>query len=546
MALDGIIIRALTRDFQQLVPAKINRIQAVSADEILFTIRSNRHNAKMLVSCHSSYNRINLTDNDYRSLDYPANFVMVLRKHIDGAIITKIEQVGLDRIISINLEVRDELHDYHNYHLYVELMGKYANLVLVDDQNKIIDAQKRIPPYENATRTIHPGAVYTLPKPHAEKQNPFSSDTFNHDESLVKQFHGFSPLLSDEVLYRCAYGESFKDIMQEIDQSQQLYLYPQAFHLIELKHLNAKPIIKELNAGLDHLYAHKEAQVRIKQQSGDIARLIKQELKKNRNKLVKLQATLDDANDLEKYAKYGDLLYAYSYQFPHHEKSVMLDDFETGTTITIPLDNKLSVKQNAKKYYQKYTKSKNAQIEVAKQIALTEQQIHYFENLNMQLSMADVNDAIEMREELFNKGYLRKKTINRGRKHKINKPHFITLVIDGINIYVGKNNIQNEYITFKLGKRDDTWLHVKDMHGAHVLINTASPSENVLRIAAMFAAYYSQAHASSSVPINYCPLRNIKKPNRAGSGFVTLSNYKTIYIDPDEAMIETYLKTYQK
>ncbi|MDF9823669.1 putative ribosome quality control (RQC) complex YloA/Tae2 family protein [Breznakia sp. PF5-3] len=548
MALDGLVLHQITKKLETLVPAKVNKIQQISNDEIIFTLRSNQRNHKLMISCHSVYNRIHITNREYQTMEIPNNFLMVLRKHIDRSIITQIKQLGLDRILQFTIEVKDDLSDYHNYYLYVELMGKYANLILVNHENKIVDALKRIPAFENNSRTIHPGATYTPPKPHDGKSNPFTASTFDENESLVKQFHGFSPLLSDEVLYRTKEGENFTDIMNEIKHSYQLFLHHKQddilYHLIELKHLNLPYEAFEIMEGMDELYYKKEEKVRIKQQSGDIYKTVRYELKKNRKKLGKLIHTLEDANALDIYRLYGDLLYAYSEYHHQHKKEVILPSFETDEEYKIPLDEKISVKQNAKKYYQKYNKSKTAQIEVAKQIEKTKRIIQYFENIEVQLNQANLEDAIEIKEELANQGFMRKTNYKIRKKKKEVKPHFLTLCIDNTYIYVGKNNIQNEYITFKQAKRDDTWLHVKDMHGSHVVITDSTPSEKILRIAAQFAAYYSQGKESSSVPVNYCLIRQLKRPNKAAMGFVTLTNYKTIYIDPDRMEIQALVKQY--
>ncbi|MDQ0359355.1 Rqc2 family fibronectin-binding protein [Breznakia pachnodae] len=549
MALDGLVLYRISEKLKLLQPAKINKIQQISNDEIIFILRTQGKNHKLMISCHSVYNRIHLTDKEYQTMEIPNNFLMVLRKHIDRSIVTNIDQLGLDRILKITIEVKDELSDYHNYYLYVELMGKYANLILVNDEDRIVDALKRIPAFENNSRTIHPGAAYTLPKPHMDKTDPFLATEFNPEESLVKQFHGFSPLLSDEVMYRIKHGEQFTEIMKEIKNSDVLYLHHKQndilYHLIELKHLELPYATYELMEAMDQLYYQKEEKVRIKQQSGDIYKVVRYELKKNRKKLGKLIQTLEDANELDKYRMYGDLLYAYGQYHNQHLKVLELPSFEDESLVKIPLDDKIVVKQNAKKYYQKYNKSKTAQIEVAKQIEKTERMIQYFENIEVQLDSISLEDAIEIKEELSNQGFMKKTGYKIRKKKKDAKPHFLTLQIDGINLYVGKNNIQNEYITFKQAKKDDTWFHVKDMHGSHVVITTSDPSEKVLRIAAMLAAYYSQGKDSSSVPVNYCLIKQLKRPNKAAMGFVTLTNYKTIYIDPDREKVSKIIDEYK-
>ena len=260
---------------------------------------------------------------------------------------------------------------------------------------------KRIPPFENNTRTIHPGAQFVHVPAQIGKKDPYQDDNYNLVESFTKQYYGFSPLLSSEIEYRLHHDENWKDIMEEIKTSSTLYVYEkddkEYFHILPLKHLEENPKTFELQEGMDQIYYEKEEKVRIKEQSGDLFKVVRQELKKSRNKLIKLEKTLEAAYDLEQYRIYGDLLYAYAYKFPYKQKQVTLPDFETGEDVIIPLDEKYDVKQNAKKYYQKYTKSKTAQVEIAKQIELTEETIEYFETLEAQLEQANFNDA----EEIF-------------------------------------------------------------------------------------------------------------------------------------------------
>lgn len=549
MAIDGIILHSLCKELQAFVPSKINKIQQVSDTEILFTLRSNGKNKKLMISTHSNYNRIHISERSYDTPDNPSSFLMLLRKYISGAIIKEIKQDDLDRIVIFSLETRNDLGDIEHMKMYVELMGKYANVILVNKDNKVVDALKRIPPFENSVRTIHPGASFVPIKPHMDKVNPFITNEIDTSISLTKQLQGFSPLLSDEVLYRIQQGANFSSIMNEIENSNTIYYYDHTnkdyFHVIPLTHINETPRMANIQQAMDDMYFEKEEKVRIKEQSGDLFKIARQELKKNQNKLIKLQQTLDDAYQLDKYQQFGDLLYAYAYQFKSKEKQVILPSFEDGSDVIIPLDIKLDIKQNAKKYYQKYTKSKTAQIEVAKQIELTTQMITYFESLLVQLEFVSVQDALEIRDELSSMNFIKKRQKNI-RKKKKKTPNFIHLVIDNIDVYVGKNNIQNDYITFKQSRKHHVWMHAKDIHGSHVVIASEEVSEKIMRIASMFAAYYSNGRLSSSVPVNYCHIRQLRKPNNAALGFVTLTNYKTMYIDPDKDMILSYLEQYQQ
>lgn len=545
MALDGVLLHLIQMQLTDICPAKINKIIQISENEVLFHIRYKGQNDKLMISTHSQYNRINLTSMNPANMLNASNFVMVLRKYIDGGIIKDIKQIGLDRILDMTILAYNELQDECMYHLYIELMGKYANIVLVE-QDKVIDALKRIPPFENNKRPIFPGMRYTFPDV-MDKKDPFKEYDVDENTSLTQQFHGFSPLLSRECLYRIMQGESFKDIMNQLLASDTIYhnIDENQFHCIPLTHLEGKVQEYPLMKGMDAIYYHLEEKERIRQQSGDLYKLVRKELSKNKQKLAKLNTTLEDAKNCEQYRVYGDLLYAYAYQFPNKLSEVILQDFETGKDVKIPLNIKFDVKTNAKKYYQKYHKSKTAQIMVSEQIKLCEDEIDYFTELESQLEFADFMDAVEIRQELEKNGYLKVLKQQRNNK-KPQAPHFMTLVFDDALIHVGKNNVQNDYLTFHFAKKNDLWFHAKDYHGSHVILQCEEATEELIRASAMLASYYSQGRSSSSVPINYAPLRTLKKVKGKALGKVLLSNYKTIYIDPEEKEIEILIETHQK
>lgn len=549
MAIDGLFLRQLTKQIQICLPAKLLKIQQISETELLFQLRTTQGNRKLMISTHSVYNRINFTSESYITMEVPQNFLMVLRKQIDGGIIRSMEQLGLDRILHMVIEARNELGDIHTKHLYIELMGKYANMILVNAEGNIIDALKRIPPFENSQRTILPSARFTLPAPHDGKQNPFHPTQINMEESFTKQFHGFSPLLSKEVQYRMQKGQSFASIMQEIDQSQDMYISDidekPYFHCIPLTHLQVTTRSYEMMHGMDVLFKEKEDKVRIKQQSGDLFKVVRKELVKNESKLPKLKQSLQEATDCDIYRVYGDLLFAYQTTITK-QPEIILPSFETGEDVVIPIDMRFDIKHNANRYYQKYHKLKRAQQVLQEQILLCEKEIQYFTSLHMQLSQATIQDAMEIREELVKQGYLKEQKTKIRKKKKQELPHFDTFDFGEYKIYVGKNNIQNDYVTWKLAHKQDTWLHTKDLHGAHVILTLSNPHEQALRDAAMLAAWYSNGRYSSSVPVNYCPVHQLKKiPGNKGS-FVSLQAYKTIYIDPEAAYIQHLIDTYCK
>ena len=543
MALDGLLLHQIDQELQAKLPCRINKIQNISDVELLWTLRSAQQTLRLLISLHSTYNRIHFTKANYTTLESPTNFVMLLRKQLEGGFIRKCEQVGLDRVLHMEVEARDELGDLHRHDLYIELMGKYANLVLVDESGIISDALKRIPIFENSKRLIHPGARYELPKQDETKHDPFTCREQDLDDQrpLSAQLHGTSPLLARELQYRMQKQEPLASVMREISESHTLYLHSSGektlFHCIPLTHLGSELTTFPLMEGMDVLFYEKEERVRIKQQSGDIARVIRRELNKDRNKLPKLLQALDEAMDCERYREYGDLLFAYGSQL-QKQPTITLPSFEREEEVTIPIDMRFDLRHNANRYYQKYHKQRRAQSILKEQIVLCEEQIRYFEQLEAQLEIASVPDAMEIREELVHQGYMkaRKAGIHRRAKGK-QAPHFTTFEINGVRVYLGKNNLQNEYLTRTLARKSDLWFHAKGYHGAHVICTDPQPEESLLRTCAMLAAYYSKGRYSSSVPVDYCAIRQLKKVPGSKAGMVTMQSYRTIYIDPDAKAI---------
>ncbi|MEG0077343.1 Rqc2 family fibronectin-binding protein [Anaerorhabdus sp.] len=543
MALDGILLHKIVSEIKDEFPAKINKIYQVSNSEILFQLKTQSGRKNLIISCHTIYNRLNLTERSYPTPEEPSSFVMLLRKHLEGAIIQSIVQGGLDRYVKLECQTRNDIGDRVTLFLYVELMGKYANLIFVDSNGKIMDALKRIPPFENNRRTIQPGAMFKETEIQDGKLNPFESVTFNHEITLTKQFHGFSPFLSKEVEYRLQQDESFTSIMKEIEDSRLLYIAiidnETVFHCIPLKHIEQKQKSYPLLEGLDTVYFHKEERDRIKDLSGDIYRFVNKELKHLRQKLPKLQSSLEESLDCEKWHTYGDLLYANLHIRTKGESKIELPSFDDDLLITIPLDPKLDIKGNAKKCFQKYNKAKKGQVYIQEQIDLCTKEIDYFEGIQEQLDISSFDDAKEINQELVDLGYMKKKVSKiRKQKKKETLPKIKKVTLDsGIQISYGKNNLQNEALTFKIANKNDMWFHTKDFHGAHVVVHATDLDEETIRTAAMIAAYYSKGRESSSVPVNYCQVRNLKKIPGAKPGMASLSTYKTIYIDPEEEFI---------
>lgn len=537
MALDGIILHKLITPVQDILPARVQKVYQVSSTEILFQLHGKQGKSQLFISCHSVYNRMLLTNKNYPTPLEPNNFIMVLRKYLEGSTIESCFQAGLDRWCTFTVSHRNMLGDKETLRIIVELMGKYANLILVDPEDKIIDVLKRIPPFENSKRILMPNATFVSMEAQ-DKKDPFKEHTVDSSVSLVKQFAGFSPLLAREAEFRMSLGQSFSSIMQSIEDSNALYVaeeHPEInFHVIPLTHLG-KAKQYPLMEGFESLYAQSEEKERIKQIAGDVFHVAKKELKHQSTKLPRLQKEYDTALDCDKYRLYGDLLYTYGITDTKGKQDIQLENYEDGKMITVPLDPKLDGNQNAKKAYTKYTKLKKGQTYLQEQIAICQNEIDYFTGVLEQLDIADFDTALEIKQELIKLGYMKEKQkSNKRKKKKESEPNITTVTSpSGISVSYGKNNLQNEYLTWHKARKEEIWLHAKEYHGAHVIIHATEADEATLRFAANLAAYYSSGRNSSSVPVNYCKVRQLKKIPGARPGMVQLTNYKTIYIDPE-------------
>ncbi|MGE7599014.1 Rqc2 family fibronectin-binding protein [Lysinibacillus fusiformis] len=557
MAFDGLFTYSITADLQQLVTGRITKIHQPNAQEVILHVRANGKNHKLLFSIHSSYARVHLTEQSIENPAEPPMFCMLLRKHLEGGFISSVKQLGFDRIIIVEIESKNEIGDPIVRQLHAEIMGRHSNLLLIDkEQDKIVDSLKHLPPSVNSFRTVLPGQPYLAP-PTQNKWNPqlvteeelatFFVETKNAKD-IVTQFTGFSPLHAEELLYRMTSASNrvqcFKEFIASFANGGTSPMYVLANHKtyfspIELTHLHGDmttyPNVHEL---LDRVFFARAERDRVKQQAGDLERWLQNEIDKLALKTKKLTKDYERASKLDQFQLYGELLMANIYSFEKGVKEVTVINYysENSEEITIPVSERKTPIENAQGYYTKYTKAKNALIMVQQQLEKTKEEITYFEMLAQQVQQAAPGDIEEIREELAEQGYL--KLRHSKKKKKPVKPEPESYISStGIAISVGKNNKQNDMLTFKIAKRTDIWLHTKDIPGSHVVIHSSEPDETTLREAATLAAYFSKARESSSVPVDYTDIRQVKKPNGAKPGFVIYFEQKTLYIDPDEALI---------
>lgn len=523
MAFDGILIKNLINELKILETGRISKIKQLSKLEVIFTVRANKENYNLLISASSQSARLHITKNNFEALKEPPSFCMMLRKHLEGGYINEIRQVQNDRIIEIEVLKINELGDKVIKIIHFEAMGKHSNLIITEDE-KIIESIKHIPPFQNSYRTILPGAMYKYPP--IDKPNPYDGFHASTFEDIMG-YQGISPLMANQIL------DEGNDIIHAKPDPVIIKGKKDRFYFIPL---NIEGEVEHYNSicdMLDAYYFNRDTFEKIKQRAKDLTIFIKNELDKNKNKLDKLIDELANAEDNDIHRIKGEVLLANLHTLKRGMNEVTLTNFYTNEEIKISLNPLQTPSENANRFFSKYQKAKKAINHLKNQIEITKNEIEYFDLLTEQISTASVNDVEEIRIELEENNYLKKKK----RKRK-QKPNFLTYYSeDGTEILVGKNNMQNEYLTHKYAQKYDIWMHAKEIPGSHVIIKDSEPSENAIRTAANLAAYYSKAKESSSVPIDYTFIRYIKKIPGKRLSFVTYTNQNTIYIDPDPEMI---------
>nr|WP_300997858.1 NFACT RNA binding domain-containing protein [Exiguobacterium sp.] len=559
VAYDGLMTYRVVTELQALVGGRINRVHQPYALDLMIQVRSNRQSVQLLVSANAMYARLQLTDTSIKNPQEPPMFCMMLRKHIEGGFITAIEQIGRDRVIVFSIRSRNELGDEENKKVYIELMGRHSNVILTNEDGKILDAIKHLPPSQNTYRTIMPGSDYLLP-PAQDKADPLTEredglkridwNAGKLDKQLVASFAGLSPQIAQEIVHRANVTNranvetAFKSVIDDLKGPyvfQQLASGKERFAPLRLTFgdVTSEETYDSSKEVLDRFFYEKANRDRVKQQAHDVERLLKSELEKNQLKRKRLLDDLKATERSDELQKFGELLTTYLFQLEKGMKVAHVVDYydEDGAMIDIPLDPLKTPNENAQRYYKKYNKLKVAKVEVQKQIELNEAEIRYLETLVAQLDVASPSDIIEIREELAEGGYIRQKHQKKKQTKKITLEGYTSST--GTEFFVGKNNTQNDHLTFKFARRDEIWLHVKDIPGSHVIIRSTEPDETTLLEAAAVAAYFSKARASSGVPVDYTKARYVKKPSGAKPGFVIYTDQQTVYVTPDERLVKS-------
>lgn len=566
----------------KLIGARIEKIYQPLKEELAITVSKPKERYKILISANATHARIHTTTNNKSNPSAPPLFCMVLRKHLEGGRILDVTQPGLERVLHLKIDTRDELGRPATKTLVVEVMGKHSNIILVDDQsNNIIDGIKRYSHAISRHREVLPGREYLAP-PEQQKNSPLGL-TEEHFFQLLTQsnldakltdillstFDGFSPRMCQEVVYRCnlpldltlnhcgeyelrLLWQNFHAISSTLDKGEfapSLVFNrdgtPKDFAAFELTQFkNQKIVHGEMNQLLDNFYTHKDFQLQLQAKKQSLLTILNRDLSRLKNKLPKYQKSLDEADRGEDYRIYGDLITAHVYQLEKGMSEVELENYYDPELkkITVPLDKQKTPAQNAQSYFKKYVKAKSTLEAVTEQLTQAKEELSYLESVDNAIRQSTTLDNLdEIKAELAAQGYLKQEEKKGSKKDKKrDKPQPMQFTSsDGLIILVGKNNRQNDYLTMRYAKEDDLWLHTKDIPGSHVIIRTEGREvpNQTLEEAAILAAYHSKAKQSKQVPVDLTYVKHVHKPNGAKPGMVIYENQQTVFITPDEDVV---------
>ena len=561
MAFDGIVISNLTYELNtNLVGGRISKISMPEDNELIFTIKNNAKTYRLLVSASASLPLVYLTDVNKPAPKVAPAFLMLLRKYIGTAKINNIFQMGLERILCFELEHLNELGDLSHKRMYIEIMGKHSNIIFTDENNKIIDSIKRISANMSSLREVLPGREYFLPEELKKKDllnteleefiEILKSKEYPLSKSIYMNFAGISPLIAEEIILRASLpsqapstslGEleythlfhTIQNLLEDINTHNFtpniIYKGEEAieFSSINLYSYEGKEYKKEsfdsVSKMLYDFYSSREAFVLNRQKSSDLRRIVNTALERASKKYDLQEKQLQDADKKDIYRVYGDLLNTYGYSLKGGESSFTTENFyDDNKEITIPLDKNKSAKENAKKYYDKYAKLSRTTKALSEEILKTKNDIEHLQSIQTALEVSSDDESLsQIRQELVDFGYIKKHSSAKKQKIASHPYHYISS--DGYDIYVGKNNYQNEELTFKVATGNDWWFHAKGIPGSHVILKSNNEEElpdRAYEEAAALAAFYSKAKDADKVEVDYIQKKNIKKVAGAAPGFV--------------------------
>ena len=551
MSFDGFFLHHMVEELRsELVNGRIQKINQPFEQELVLQIRSNRQSHRLLLSAHPVFGRIQLTQTTFENPAQPSTFIMVLRKYLQGALIESIEQIENDRIVEITVSNKNEIGDHIQATLIIEIMGKHSNILLVDkSSHKILEVIKHVGFSQNSYRTLLPGSTYIAP-PSTESLNPFTIKDEKLFEILQTQELTAKNLQS---LFQ-GLGRDTANELETILVSDQLSTFRNFFNQTTkpcLTETSFSPVpfanqvgesFTSLSDLLDTYYKDKAERDRVKQQASELIRRVENELQKNRHKLKKQEKELLATDNAEEFRQKGELLTTFLHQAPNDQDQVILDNYYTNQPITIALDKALTPSQNAQRYFKRYQKLKEAVKYLTDLIEETKATILYLESVETVLNQAGLEEIAEIREELIQTGFIRRRQREKIQKRK--KPEQY-LASDGKTIiYVGRNNLQNEELTFKMARKEELWFHAKDIPGSHVVISgNLNPSDEVKTDAAELAAYFSKGRLSNLVQVDMIEVKKLNKPTGGKPGFVTYTGQKTLRVTPDPEKIASMKKS---
>lgn len=547
MSFDGFFLHHMVEELRtELLHGRIQKINQPFDQELVLQIRSNRKSHRLLLSAHPVFGRIQLTESTFENPAQPSTFIMVLRKYLQGAVIESIEQIENDRIVEITVSNKNEIGDHIQATLIIEIMGKHSNILLVDkSSHKILEVIKHIGFSQNSYRTLLPGATYIAP-PSTEALNPFMVKDEKLFEILQTQeltaknlqnlFQGLGRDTATE-LERQLLNDKLATFRNFFGQDTKPCLTDKSFSCVPFSS-KTEENFDSLSQLLDIYYKDKAERDRVKQQASELIRRVENELQKNRQKLKKQEKELLATENAEEFRQKGELLTTFLHQVPNDQDQVILENYYTNQPITIALDKALTPNQNAQRYFKRYQKLKEAVKYLTDLIEETKATILYLESVETVLNQAGLDEIAEIREELIQTGFIRRR--QREKIQKRQKPEQY-LASDGKTIiYVGRNNLQNEELTFKMARKEELWFHAKDIPGSHVVISgNLNPTDEVKTDAAELAAYFSKGRLSNLVQVDMIEVKKLNKPTGGKPGFVTYTGQKTLRVTPDPEKIQS-------